>query len=250
MLLSPEAAGVGLNITGANHVIHYTRLWNPAKEDQATDRVYRIGQTRDVNVYYPVAVSEKVGKTIEEHLHELLTSKRDLMREFLTPTTSLEVSSDDLWEKVGSESPIVERQVLSVDDLYGLTAEQYVNLISIIFQKDGYRTEITDRVADYGIHIVAFNRDGTGDALIHCKKIPGSGLSDIDLSSIVAARTHYQEIFDTTFPRICVITNSEVEREFRKSADKQKVETLDRSNLKKSLKSKGITYGDIFSDIQ
>jgi SNF2 family DNA or RNA helicase len=52
IILSPLAVGFGLNIQAANHVIHYTRTWNPAKEDQATDRAYRIGQTRDVHVYY------------------------------------------------------------------------------------------------------------------------------------------------------------------------------------------------------
>ena len=55
LILSPEAGGVGLNITSANHVIHLSREWNPAKEDQSTDRAYRIGQTKDVYVYYPIA---------------------------------------------------------------------------------------------------------------------------------------------------------------------------------------------------
>ena len=54
IIMSPIAAGVGLNVTGANNVIHLERHWNPAKEAQATDRVYRTGQTRDVNVYLPV----------------------------------------------------------------------------------------------------------------------------------------------------------------------------------------------------
>ena len=54
LILSPVAIGFGVNIQAANHVIHYTRTWNPAKEDQATDRAYRIGQTKDVYVYYPV----------------------------------------------------------------------------------------------------------------------------------------------------------------------------------------------------
>ena len=54
LVLSPLTAGVGFNITGANHVIHYSRHWNPAKEQQATDRVYRIGQPKDVYVYYPM----------------------------------------------------------------------------------------------------------------------------------------------------------------------------------------------------
>ena len=53
IILSPVAVGFGVNIQAANHVIHYTRHWNPAKEDQATDRAYRIGATKDVHVYYP-----------------------------------------------------------------------------------------------------------------------------------------------------------------------------------------------------
>ena len=57
IIMSPLSAGVGLNVTGANHVIHYSRHWNPAKEQQATDRVYRIGQTKDVFIHYPIAVS-------------------------------------------------------------------------------------------------------------------------------------------------------------------------------------------------
>ena len=57
ILLSPLAVGFGVNIQAANHVIHFTRTWNPAREDQATDRSYRIGQTKDVFVYYPVVVA-------------------------------------------------------------------------------------------------------------------------------------------------------------------------------------------------
>ena len=54
IILSPLAAGVGLNVTSANHVFHLERHWNPAKEAQANDRVYRIGQDKDVSIYYPI----------------------------------------------------------------------------------------------------------------------------------------------------------------------------------------------------
>jgi len=57
IILSTTAVGFGVNIQAANHVIHFTRPWNPAKEDQATDRAYRIGQTRAVQVYYPTVVA-------------------------------------------------------------------------------------------------------------------------------------------------------------------------------------------------
>ena len=53
MILSPKAGGVGLTLTAANNVIHLERWWNPAVEDQCTDRVYRIGQTKPVTVITP-----------------------------------------------------------------------------------------------------------------------------------------------------------------------------------------------------
>ena len=89
MIPSPEAAGVGLNITGATHVIHYTRLWNPAKENQATDRVHRIGQSRPVTVHYPVVVGDGF-KSVEEHLNDLLQEKLRLARNVLVPRKSLD----------------------------------------------------------------------------------------------------------------------------------------------------------------
>jgi SNF2 family DNA or RNA helicase len=77
IVMSPVAAGVGLTVVGANNVIHLERHWNPAKEAQATDRVYRIGQKRDVNVYYPMALHPNV-RSFDLQLNELLTNKIDL----------------------------------------------------------------------------------------------------------------------------------------------------------------------------
>lgn len=93
MVLSPEAAGVGLNITGATHVIHYTRLWNPAKENQATDRVHRIGQQHPVTIHYPVVVGDGF-KSVEQHLHDLLAEKLQLARNVLVARKSLDFMSE------------------------------------------------------------------------------------------------------------------------------------------------------------
>jgi non-specific serine/threonine protein kinase len=73
MLLSLKAGGTGLNLTAANHVIHYDRWWNPAVEDQATDRTFRIGQTRNVMVHRLVCLG-----TLEEKIDRMLEEKRDL----------------------------------------------------------------------------------------------------------------------------------------------------------------------------
>jgi len=88
LILSPLAVGFGVNIQAANHVIHFTRTWNPAKEDQATDRAYRIGQTRDVYVYYPVVVA-KDFTTFDAKLDSLLDWKRGLSRDMLNGTGDL-----------------------------------------------------------------------------------------------------------------------------------------------------------------
>lgn len=73
MILSLKAGGTGLNLTSAANVIHYDLWWNPAVEDQATDRAYRIGQKKDVSVYRLITLG-----TFEEKIDEMITSKKTL----------------------------------------------------------------------------------------------------------------------------------------------------------------------------
>ncbi len=96
-LVSLKAGGTGLNLTAASHVIHLDRWWNPAVEDQATDRAYRIGQQRNVQVHKLVTTG-----TIEERIDEMITAKRTLAEsivgtgeEWLT-----ELSTDELRDLV------------------------------------------------------------------------------------------------------------------------------------------------------
>ncbi len=79
MVLSLKAGGVGLNLTGANHVIHFDRWWNPAVENQATDRAFRIGQTKNVMVHKFVTQG-----TIEEKIDEMISRKQKLAKDILS----------------------------------------------------------------------------------------------------------------------------------------------------------------------
>ncbi|HCE68330.1 MAG TPA: hypothetical protein DER40_12695 [Geobacter sp.] len=93
-LISLKAGGVGLNLTAADYVIHMDPWWNPAVEDQASDRAHRIGQNRPVTVYRLVAAN-----TIEEKIVALHHQKRDLADSLLEGTeTSARVSAEDLME--------------------------------------------------------------------------------------------------------------------------------------------------------
>ncbi|MEM7016244.1 MAG: DEAD/DEAH box helicase [Pseudomonadota bacterium] len=83
LVISPVAAGVGLTITAANNVVHLERHWNPAKEAQATDRAYRIGQTKDVNVYIPILTHPEFD-SFDVNLNRLLSSKTSLKDAIIT----------------------------------------------------------------------------------------------------------------------------------------------------------------------
>lgn len=90
IILSTTAVGFGVNVQAANHVIHFTRCWNPAKEDQATDRAYRIGQTKDVYVYYPTVASQEF-ESFEQKLDKLLAKKRSLASDMLNGAGDINV---------------------------------------------------------------------------------------------------------------------------------------------------------------
>jgi SNF2 family DNA or RNA helicase len=99
LLLSPRAGGVGLTLTSANHVIHLSRWWNPAVEDQCTGRVLRIGQTRPVTVHLPVATLPGERRSFDENLHALLERKRRLMRDALMPPAATDADRDELLQQ-------------------------------------------------------------------------------------------------------------------------------------------------------
>lgn len=80
MVLSLKAGGVGLNLTRANHVVHFDRWWNPAVENQATDRAFRIGQTKNVLVHKFVTIG-----TIEEKIERMILDKHQLAQD-IVPT--------------------------------------------------------------------------------------------------------------------------------------------------------------------
>ena len=92
----------GLNVTAANHIIHFSHHWNPAKENQATDRAYCIGQTKDVYVYYPMAVSNHF-KAFDETLDELLSRKIELATSTIFPAERVEVNKDELAQMLFGE---------------------------------------------------------------------------------------------------------------------------------------------------
>ncbi|MFJ3669126.1 SNF2-related protein [Streptomyces sp. NPDC090106] len=102
LVLSLKAAGTGLNLTRAGHVVHFDRWWNPAVEEQATDRAYRIGQTQPVQVHRLITEG-----TVEDRIAEMLASKRALADAILGSGESAltELSDRDLSALVSLRRP-------------------------------------------------------------------------------------------------------------------------------------------------
>ena len=101
MVLSVRAAGVGLNLAAANHVIHFDRWWNPAVENQATDRAYRIGQSKNVIVHKFVAKG-----TIEERIDDIINKKKSLAENV--------IGSGEHWITEFSNQEIISMMKLTI----------------------------------------------------------------------------------------------------------------------------------------
>jgi SNF2 family DNA or RNA helicase len=103
-ILTLKAGGLGLNLTAANHVFHYDRWWNPAVEKQAADRIFRIGQTRNVQIHKFVTAG-----TLEENIQEMLERKKQLAESI--------IGSDESWLAALSDDELVELISLHKDQL-------------------------------------------------------------------------------------------------------------------------------------
>ena len=108
IVLSLKAGGTGLNLTAASHVIHFDRWWNPAVENQATDRAFRIGQKKNVLVHKFVCRG-----TVEERIDEMIAGKQKLSDEVLSggaQSTLTEMSNEELISMVSLDmSSAIER---------------------------------------------------------------------------------------------------------------------------------------------
>jgi hypothetical protein len=166
LILSPRAAGVGLNIVAANHVIHLDRWWNPAVEDQCTDRAYRIGATKEVYVHTVGAVHPLLQEnSYDVILDNLLRTRREISRKIFT---SSEITIADFEEVLNKSSGArtAENILLEIDRSGYLGLEEFVRdrLLS-----EGVSANLTQSSGDGGADIIVKDELGQIIYLIQCK---------------------------------------------------------------------------------
>ena len=246
IIMSPLAAGVGLNITEANHVIHYSRWWNPAKEDQASDRVYRIGQELEVHIYLPMATHPKF-QTFDVILHELLKRKRQLSQGTLFPTEQAEVTPKEILE-ILQPIPVNNEgnPPLTIEDIDKLEPRLFEAFVAALFKKQGYYVVLTPYSGDKGADVVACQRENeTTGVLIQAKHRQAGGKSgDQAVNEILEAKPFYEEKYGAIF-QLAVITNREFNKPARRYSRSQQVEMYERKWLIENLEQYPVTWQEV-----
>jgi hypothetical protein len=246
IILSPLAVGFGVNIQAANHVVHFTRTWNPAKEDQATDRAYRIGQTKDVFVYYPVVVAEDFT-TFDQKLDALLEWKRGLSTDMLNGTGDLRPSDFGDLDAPGGGNAF-GADLIRKEDLGDLDPDAFEAFCAILWSKLGYKnTRRTPRVGDGGVDVVAIS--GKAGMLIQCKSssIDGRELGWEAVKDVVAGSAAYAARHPGVRFSLVAVTNQRFNGTAREQARHNHVDLLDVDDLAERLNEQPVRRGELAS---
>lgn len=239
IILSPLAAGAGLNIVAANHVIHFTRTWNPAKEAQATDRAYRIGQKKDVYVYCPT-ITHPEFETFEAKLDALMKAKLALASDMLNG-----VGADfSPFELVSTRNDLAERSyTLELKDVDKLSGDQFEKLYCLLLEAEGWDAKQTSKLGgDGGIDIVAI-RDKEG-LLIQCKRSK-KPLGWDAIKEVVAGAAKYQHLYPTISFAKLAVTNNSFNANSKEQAHYNKVQLWERPELAIKLKALSVPFSTL-----
>lgn len=195
IILSPQVAGLGLNIVEANNVIHYGRWWNPALEDQATDRVYRIGQKREVHVYYPVSTDPlKQFISFDEKLGELLGQKKQLRHDFLAPIKEEDSLASELYEGLVSDDAGNNQATptrITPEEIATLPFDEFEGLVATLLAAMDFKVILTPLGSDGGIDVVGLGKEFL--YMVECKHLTGPGAIGLDaVNQVINGYEYYR----------------------------------------------------------
>lgn len=249
IIMSPIAAGVGLNVTKANHIVHYTRHWNPAKEEQATDRAYRIGQQKDVFVYYPMAIfsddmKDEEGnrmKSFDEILDTLLNNKKSLASNTLFPTEQAEITPDELFGNIFGTKTESKPKVQTLTDIDRLNPNLFEATIGALYKKQGFEVYLTPYSNDKGVDVVVLKN---GENYLIQAKQTKSLVGNEAIQEICTAKKYYEDRFKEQF-KLLTISNNDYSSSATILAKSNDITLLNRGHLENLVTENSITIQDI-----
>ncbi len=249
IIMSPISAGVGLNVTKANHIVHYTRHWNPAKEEQATDRAYRIGQQKDVFVYYPMAIfpeemKDQEGnrmKSFDEVLDALLNNKKSLASNTLFPTEQAEITPDEIFGTIFGTKTESKPKFQTLTEIDRLNPNLFEATIGALYKTQGFEVYLTPYSNDKGVDIVLLKKGE--NYLIQAKQT--KSLVGIEaIQEIYTGKNYYEDRFKEQF-KLMIITNNDYSSSATILAKSNDITLLNRAFLENLVTENNITLQDI-----
>ena len=236
LVLSPRCAGMGLNLQEANHVLHLTRWWNPAVEDQATCRAYRTGQKKNVYVYYFVA-----EHTFEKNLHDRLEIKRTARKNLFDLSYTQNISEGDILKEMSKElDPETDSRIPSLDEIDSIKYQnksqqglEFEKIIRRIFKKKGY---VVKKPRDIGVDFIFDDENGKQIAAqvkhVHGGKDYGDRNKLMSFPEVLKSYSSYYNI-----DRAMFITNGTYKdchrAELKRMGEEHNIEWIDRMALAK-----------------
>jgi hypothetical protein len=227
LMLAPRAAGFGLTLHSANHVIHLNRWWNPAVEDQCTDRAYRIGQEKDVTVWIPIAEHPELGvRSYDAVLDRLLELKRSRSKDVIVPVQFDPAELANLHASVFGESPVE-------DDVANMDWKSFEEWTLQRIIEAGFVADRTPSSGDAGADMIVRSPNRKDRGAIVQVKHRSSGkigrVSDREVIDVLRARERYP----IKNPSMILVTNGSVEPLGHAVADAHGISVVDYSTIGK-----------------
>lgn len=226
MILSPRAAGVGLTLTAATHVIHLSRWWNPAVEEQCNDRIYRIGQERDVTVHLPLAIHPEYREgSFDCILNNLMRRKTSLARAALWPPT------DNDYDMGMLVTGISGADLIDLEKIDNFSWQEFEDWVMQQAQDSReWKVSETPGSGDAGADTVLEHRQRDASALVQVKHTNNRSRR-ID-ESAVREVIHAVGRYKVVNPQLVVITNAhDFTDRARNAALESDVKLVDRNHL-------------------
>jgi len=249
IILSPKAGGVGINLTAATHVIHLSRWWNPAVEDQCSDRAYRIGQHKPVTIHYPLAIHPDYGyeQSFDIKLHDLLQRKRYLSKTLLAPPAGKNADVNWLFEQsvkvrtdsAGRRRPSFEKekdegQMVDLERIDLMEPIEFETWVLGTLKQNGYEVKTTPFSGDAGADGIAISPDSShfSSYIIQCKHTQRDvNIGHSAVEEVLNAINRY-EVLPKNVQALVVTNAKEFTAKARSLARNHSVQLVSRKELK------------------
>jgi len=243
LLMSVQTGGLGLTLTSASHVFHFDHWWNPAIARQAEARAHRIGQTNTVFVHDLYTID-----TIEERIRELLHRKQALFDEVIDDLSAeyveTTISDQELFGLFGIDPPETQSgakekgsshipagtvtAAMHEPNFEDLSPFEFEEFVARLFEKMGYKTQLTPKTGDKGIDIIAHRTEALGETriVVQCKHYPGGTVGEPVIRDLIGAWQSYQKADSAA-----LVTSGRFSKGATELATRQRIKLIDCSDV-------------------